>query len=86
MAVTDVPLTLGVAVTLALLVSGRIELAGVAAGVAMGFKYPGIFLLVPLVSRRLAAVAPPRGRAGRRGRGAFARTNPFFVVALSARP
>ena len=32
MAVTDVPLTLGVAVALALLVSGRIELAGVAAG------------------------------------------------------
>jgi hypothetical protein len=48
-AVTDVPLTLGVAVALALLVSGRLELAGVAAGLAMGFKYPGVFLLVPLV-------------------------------------
>jgi len=48
-AVTDVPLTLGVAVALALMVSGRLELAGVAVGLATGFKYPGIFLLVPLV-------------------------------------
>ncbi len=48
-AVTDVPLALGVAVALALMVVGRIELAGVAAGLATGFKYPGVFLLVPLV-------------------------------------
>jgi 4-amino-4-deoxy-L-arabinose transferase-like glycosyltransferase len=48
-AVTDVPLTLGVAVALALMVKGRLELAGLAVGVAMGFKYPGVFLLVPLV-------------------------------------
>jgi 4-amino-4-deoxy-L-arabinose transferase-like glycosyltransferase len=48
-AVTDVPLTLAVAVALALLVKGRLELAAVAAGVAMGFKYPGVFLVVPLV-------------------------------------
>src|SRR5262245_15717400 len=48
-AVTDVPLTLGVAVALALMVSGRIELAGLAVGLATGFKYPGVFLLVPLV-------------------------------------
>ncbi len=48
-AVTDVPLTLGVAVALALMVSGRLELAGVAVGLATGFKYPGVFLLVPLV-------------------------------------
>ena len=67
MAVTDVPLTLGVAATLALLVSGRIELAGVAAGVAMGFKYPGIFLLVPLAvagwrqPRRLAVAVVASG-------------------------
>ena len=40
MAVTDVPLTLGVAVSLALLVTGRIELAGAAAGLATSFKYP----------------------------------------------
>lgn len=47
-AVTDVPLALGVAASLALMLSGRLELAGVAAGLAMGAKYPGIFLLVPL--------------------------------------
>jgi Dolichyl-phosphate-mannose-protein mannosyltransferase len=48
-AVTDVPLTLGVAAALALMVKGRLELAGVAVGLATGFKYPGIFLLVPLI-------------------------------------
>jgi hypothetical protein len=48
-AVTDVPLTLGVAVALALMVKGRIELAGVAVGLATGFKYPGVFLVAPLV-------------------------------------
>jgi hypothetical protein len=48
-AVTDVPLTLGIAVALALMVKGRLELAGVAVGLSMGFKYPGVFLLVPLV-------------------------------------
>src|SRR6478672_1261362 len=48
-AVTDVPLTLAVGVALALMVSGRIELAGLAVGLATGFKYPGVFLLVPLV-------------------------------------
>src|SRR5206468_7678235 len=48
-AVTDVPLTLGVAVALALMVRGRLELAGLAVGLATGFKYPGVFLLVPLV-------------------------------------
>jgi 4-amino-4-deoxy-L-arabinose transferase-like glycosyltransferase len=48
-AVTDVPLTLGVAVALALMITGRLELAGIAVGLATGFKYPGAFLLVPLV-------------------------------------
>jgi len=47
-AVTDVSLTLGVAAALALMVGGRIELAGIAAGLATGFKYPGVFLVVPL--------------------------------------
>jgi len=31
------------------MVGGRIELAGIAAGLATGFKYPGVFLVVPLV-------------------------------------
>ena len=48
-AVTDVPLTLGIAVALALMVKGRLELAGIAVGLATGFKYPGVFLLIPLV-------------------------------------
>jgi hypothetical protein len=62
-AVTDVPLALGVAAALALMVAGRIELAGVAAGLATGFKYPGVFLVVPLAVcawgrwRRLAVAA-----------------------------
>jgi 4-amino-4-deoxy-L-arabinose transferase-like glycosyltransferase len=83
MAVTDVPLTLGVAVSLTLLVTGRIELAGLAAGIATSFKYPGVFLLVPLVLvgwrewRRtvigiaLCAVA-------------FAATSPYFIVHFSS--
>ena len=83
MAVTDVPLTLAVAVALALLVSGRIELAGVAAGLATSFKYPGVFLLVPLVVagwgqwRRVAI-----GLAA--AAVAFCATSPYFVVHLSS--
>jgi 4-amino-4-deoxy-L-arabinose transferase-like glycosyltransferase len=79
MAVTDVPLTLGVAVSLGLLVTGRIELAGLAAGIATSFKYPGVFLLVPLVlvgwrqwRRTLVAVALSAV--------AFAATSPYFLV------
>src|SRR5213080_1181911 len=78
-AVTDVPLTLGVAASLALLVSSRLELAGVAVGLAMGFKYPGVFLLVPLVVagwkqwRRLAVSAVLAVAA-------FLASSPFIVV------
>jgi 4-amino-4-deoxy-L-arabinose transferase-like glycosyltransferase len=60
MAVTDVLLALGVTVALALLVDDRIELAGLAVGVATSAKYPGLILFVPLVAaawgrwRRLA--------------------------------
>src|SRR5207237_3264484 len=49
MAVTDVPLTAGVAACLALCVSGRLAGAGVAAGLATSAKYPGVFLAVPIV-------------------------------------
>jgi hypothetical protein len=81
MAVTDVPLTLGVAVALALMVSGRIELAGLAVGVAASAKYPGVLLLAPLLAaawgrwRRLA-VAVALAVAG------FAVTSPFVVLHL----
>jgi 4-amino-4-deoxy-L-arabinose transferase-like glycosyltransferase len=83
MAVTDVPMTLGVAVALGLMVTRRLPAAGVAIGVAAGFKYPAFTLLVPLVVagwgqwRRLAisaALAPL----------AFAVTSPFFLVHLSS--
>jgi 4-amino-4-deoxy-L-arabinose transferase-like glycosyltransferase len=79
MAVTDVPMTALIAVSLALAVTGRLEWAGVAAGLAASAKYPAVFLLAPLVVagwgrwRRLAgsvalAVA------------AFLATSPFVLV------
>jgi 4-amino-4-deoxy-L-arabinose transferase-like glycosyltransferase len=79
MAVTDVPLTLGVGVTLALLVGGRIELGGLAAGLATSIKYPGVLLLVPLAvagyrqPRRLTVGIVLAGLA-------FCATSPFFPV------
>ena len=79
MAVTDVLLTLGVTATLALLVSGRLEWAGVAAGLATSAKYPGAVLIVPLVVagfgewRRLV-------RALAFAAGAFLLTSPFVVI------
>jgi hypothetical protein len=81
MAVTDVPLTLGVVVTLALLVRGQLLPAGVAIGLSASFKYPGFVLLVPLLVagwgqwRRVvfaAALAP----------AAFLVASPYFVVHL----
>jgi 4-amino-4-deoxy-L-arabinose transferase-like glycosyltransferase len=83
MAVTDVPLTLGVAVTLALLVGRQLIPAGIAIGLTASFKYPGFILLVPLLVagwgqwRRLAvaaALAPV----------AFLATSPYFVVHLAS--
>ena len=79
MAVTDVPLTLGIAAALALMVSGRIELAGLVAGLAMAAKWPGVMLIVPLVAaawsqwRRLAAAVGL-------GAAAFLVASPFVVV------
>ena len=49
MAVTDVALTLGVTCALALMLSGRLEWAGLAVGLAAAAKYPGAVALVPLV-------------------------------------
>jgi hypothetical protein len=79
MAVTDVPLTLGVAVALALMVSGRIELAGIAVGLAIGFKYPGVFLFVPLVVaawKQWKRLALASGLA----LAAFLASSPFVLV------
>jgi hypothetical protein len=81
MAVTDVPLTLGVAAALALLVSGRIELAGLVIGLAASAKYPGVLLAAPLLVaawgrwRRLAVAC---GLAVL----AFVLTSPFVVLDL----
>jgi glycosyl transferase family 87 len=78
-AVTDVPLTLGVGVALALMVSGRIELAGIAVGLATGFKYPGVFLLVPLVVagwKQWGRLAAGAGLAI----AAFLASSPFVLV------
>jgi 4-amino-4-deoxy-L-arabinose transferase-like glycosyltransferase len=81
MAVTDVPMTLGAAVALALMITRRLPAAGVAIGLAASFKYPAFILLVPLLVagwgqwRRLAlsaALAPV----------AFLVTSPFFAVHL----
>jgi hypothetical protein len=83
MAVTDVPLTLGVGVALALMVGGRLELAGLAAGLATSIKYPGVLLLVPLA---VAGYRRPRrlGFAVALAAVAFCATSPFFVVHLGS--
>ena len=83
MAVTDVLLTLGVTASLALLVTGRLEWAGVAAGLATSAKYPGVVLVVPLVVAgyglwRRTAVA--LGLAA----GAFVLTSPFVLIHAGA--
>ncbi len=83
MAVTDVLLTLGVTVTLALLVSGRLEWAGAVAGLAASAKYPGAVLLVPLVVAGLGAwrrLASACGLAA----AAFLVTSPFVVLHAGA--
>ena len=78
-AVTDVPMTALIAVSLALAVTGRLEWAGVAAGLAASAKYPGVFLLVPLVVagwgkwRRLAGSAALAVAA-------FLATSPYVLV------
>ena len=83
MAVTDVPLALGVAVTLALLVRRQLLPAGIAIGLTASFKYPGFVLLVPLVVAgwrewRRVAVSAALAVA------AFLATSPYFVVHLSS--
>ena len=83
MAVTDVLLTLGVTVTLALLVTGRLEWAGVVAGLAASAKYPGAILVVPIVVAGIGAwrrVGVSLGLAA----AAFFLTSPFVVIHAGA--
>lgn len=77
-AVTDVLLTTLVTVSLALAVHGRLEWAGVAAGLAASAKYPGVFLAAPLVAvgwRQWRRLATSAGLAVL----AFILTSPFVV-------
>ena len=78
-AVTDVPMTALITVSLALAVTGRLEWAGVAAGLAASAKYPAVFLLVPLV---VAAWGRWRRLAISFGLAilAFLATSPFVLV------
>jgi 4-amino-4-deoxy-L-arabinose transferase-like glycosyltransferase len=82
-AVTDVPLTTLVTVALALLVTGRLEWAGVAIGLATAAKYPGALALVPLVVvgwgrwRRLAV-------SGGLAAAAFFVASPFVLLDASS--
>jgi 4-amino-4-deoxy-L-arabinose transferase-like glycosyltransferase len=81
MAVTDIVLTLGVTVALALMVTGRIELAGLAVGLAASAKYPGILLLAPLLAAawgRWSRLAVAGGLAV----VAFAVTSPYVLLNL----
>ena len=83
MAVTDVPLMLGVAVSLALLVRRQLVPAGIAIGLSAAFKYPGFVLLVPLLVagwgqwRRVAVSAAAAFAA-------FVAASPYFVVHFGA--
>jgi 4-amino-4-deoxy-L-arabinose transferase-like glycosyltransferase len=79
MAVTDILLTLGVTAALALALADRLELAGVAAGLAASAKYPGAVLAIPLLVagwgqwRRLVFAAALSVAA-------FALTSPFVLL------
>ena len=78
-AVTDVPMTLAVTCALALMISGRIEWAGLAVGLAAACKYPGAIALVPLLVAgwgRWSALI--RGAA--LAAVAFALATPFVLV------
>ncbi|HKD33376.1 MAG TPA: phospholipid carrier-dependent glycosyltransferase [Gaiellaceae bacterium] len=83
MAVTDVPLTLGIGASLALLVGGQLELGGLVAGLATSIKYPGVLLLVPIA---VAGYRNPRRLvvAFALAAVAFCATSPFFVAHLGS--
>jgi hypothetical protein len=83
MAVTDVPLTLGIGASLALLVGGQLELGGLVAGLATSIKYPGVLLLVPIA---VAGYREPRRLvvALALAAVAFCATSPFFVAHLGS--
>jgi Glycosyltransferase family 87 len=77
-AVADVLVTTLITASLALLVSGRLELAGLVAGLAAAAKYPGVVAAVPILVvgwgrwRRV-------GIAAGLGAAAFALASPFAI-------
>jgi 4-amino-4-deoxy-L-arabinose transferase-like glycosyltransferase len=79
MAVTDVAMTLGITIALALALSGRLEWAGLAVGLAASAKYPGALAGVAVVAagfgawRRLGVAAALAGAA-------FVVTSPFVLI------
>jgi 4-amino-4-deoxy-L-arabinose transferase-like glycosyltransferase len=78
-AVTDVPLTTLVTVALALAVTERYELAGVATGLATAAKWSGVLVVVPLVVvlwKRWRTLAVSLGLAA----VAFFAASPFAVL------
>jgi 4-amino-4-deoxy-L-arabinose transferase-like glycosyltransferase len=83
MAVTDVLLTVCATVTLALLVTGRLEWAGVAAGLAASAKYPGAILVVPIVVAGIGAWRRV-GVSLALAAAAFVLTSPFVVIHAGA--
>jgi 4-amino-4-deoxy-L-arabinose transferase-like glycosyltransferase len=83
MAVTDVPLALGVAVSLALLVQRQLVPAGIAIGLTASFKYPGFVLLVPLLVAGWGRWRPVAVSAAL-ALAAFLATSPYFVVHLGS--
>ena len=81
MAVTDVLMATLVTVALALIVSGRLELAGLAAGFAAAAKYPGALVFVPLVVVAWGRWARVAGAAAL-ALAAFAAASPFVFAHL----
>jgi len=83
MAVTDVAVTLGISVALALALADRLEWAGLAMGLAASAKYPGVVVALPLLVagwgqwRRLIA-------AGGIAVAVFVLTSPFVVIHFGA--
>jgi 4-amino-4-deoxy-L-arabinose transferase-like glycosyltransferase len=83
LAVTDVLLTALVTAALALAVTGRLELAGMAVGLAASAKYPGVIAAVPVL---LAGIGQWRrlGASAASAVLAFALTSPFVVIHAGA--
>jgi 4-amino-4-deoxy-L-arabinose transferase-like glycosyltransferase len=82
-AVTDVLLTLAVTCVLALAIEGRIELAGLAVGLAASAKYPGAIAAVPVLVAgwgRWRAL----GKATVLAAAGFVLTSPFVLIHAGA--